>query len=205
MKILQKLFKEKSCSKCMEYSISSYRHLVQKTDLCGPTCLQMVLFRKGHWFDQEELAAKMRTKILFNAQHMYIHDLEAVDETHPERGMDSKNFTTEDMLGFLQDLDIEPQLYYPVTVDELRMLIVDALYNDQDVIANIKLTAFLPDRTTGHYVLIQGFDEERDKVVLLDPDFRNKKQWSCSLEELKVAMDETWDGKERGLVIMRDI
>jgi hypothetical protein len=40
-----------------------YKHLVQKPSCCGPTCLQMVLFHHGHWFDQEELAYQIGAKI----------------------------------------------------------------------------------------------------------------------------------------------
>ena len=33
-----------------------YKHLVQKGPLCPVSVMQMVLFRRGHWFELEQLA-----------------------------------------------------------------------------------------------------------------------------------------------------
>jgi len=36
-----------------------YKHLMEKEDFCGPACVQMILFRRGIWIDQELLAYKL--------------------------------------------------------------------------------------------------------------------------------------------------
>lgn len=36
-----------------------YQHLVEKPSLCGPTCLQMILLRRGIWIDQEIIAKEI--------------------------------------------------------------------------------------------------------------------------------------------------
>lgn len=189
----------------MGVRIDTYKHLVQKKDLCGPTCLQMVLFRRGVWMDQEELAHLLRTKILFQVKDIYLQPFEAVDPEHPELGLDPKNFQAPLVLNLLKEHGLLSELYFPTEVKDLRKIIFNSLSSGHDVIVNIKLTCFFPNRFTGHYVLICEYDEEKDIVTLLDPDFQNKKSWSCTVEQLIDSMGDHWDGKQRGIVVVREI
>lgn len=153
--------------------------------------------------DQEELAHMMQTKILFKVKDIYMQPFEAVDEAHPELGLDPKNFQAPMIVSFLKEHNLNTNLHYPDDTDELRDIILESLNNDHDVIVNIKLTCFFPHRHTGHYLLIYEFDDENNLVTLLDPDFQNKKHWSCTIDELRDAMSEKWDGKQRGIVVIK--
>jgi 23S rRNA A2030 N6-methylase RlmJ len=183
----------------------SYKHLVQKFDLCGPTCLQMVLLRRGFWVDQEELAHMMKTKILFEKKDIYLQPFEAVDESHPGRGSDDLSFQAEEVREFLEGYGLQSLLHYPKSKDEIEELLHEAFDNDHDIIVNIKLSAFFPHRKTGHYLIIHGFNHNEGRVILLDPDFQNKKEWMCSLEDLEKAMSDEWDGKRRGIVLVKHV
>jgi hypothetical protein len=54
-----------------------YAGIKQEKNLCGPTCLQMVLFRKGVWVDQEALAARIGLRIDENDRDLYNFPLKA--------------------------------------------------------------------------------------------------------------------------------
>jgi hypothetical protein len=178
-----------------------YKHLVQKIHFCGPTCIQMILFRKGHWVEQEWLAMKMGTRVRNETAHIFNANFETNEEG--DAGIRIEEFSK--IKEFLAEYKLELEIITADKISDLRKLIIDNLKQSNDIIINFNRIVYNPQKNWGHYSLINAIDEENDVVELCDPSGDDKYYWNTSVEKLNEAISPKWDGKDRGIVIVKEI
>lgn len=176
-----------------------YKHLVQKPSCCGSTCLQMVLFRRGHWLEQEELAHKINTKIRKDYSKFFEKDFltaEVGDAGAPLEGFLEIN-------PFLKQFNLKAQVFKISQIKDLKEFLAENLKDNKDVIINFSRLAYHPERNWGHFALISSIND--NEIEICDPSYHSKAYWKTTLTQLKEAMLPEWDGKERGLAIISQI
>lgn len=180
-----------------------YKHLVQKKAFCGPTCIQMILFRRGIWTDQEELAYRMGVKIYEEQKDFYEHQFPVVEKGSPEYGMAIKDFESKEVLNVFKDFGLTAEVFLIREIDDVKEFIIEKIEDGCDVMTCFRFDP-IDGREIGHYALVSEFDEKSDTVTLCDPYFECKRFWDVKLEKLKEAMSPKWDEIERGFVVVRE-
>ena len=175
-----------------------YKHLVQKIHLCGVTCLQMVLFRRNIWLEQEELAQTMGARIRSKSQHLFRLPLKIDDH---DAGLNLWEFPNNN--SWLEQHHLKAEMFKLSQIDDLKEFITKNLQKGNDLIVNFKRTAYYPEKEWGHYALINSITE--DQIELCDPSPQGKPYWKTPLTKLQHAMDNSWDNQERGIIIISEI
>ncbi len=176
----------------------NYKHLVQKPSFCGPTSLQMILFRRGFWVDQEELAKKLKAKIRSKNKDKYVHDFEIDNK---DAGIPLENFS--EIGGTLEECGLKAKVIFFDDIENLKELITENLSQGNDIIINFHRGHYDPKKNWGHFALISAIEDEQ--VEICDPSYEDKSYWKTSIEELMRAMSDEIDGKERGIVIISEL
>ncbi|MFH1682747.1 MAG: phytochelatin synthase family protein [Candidatus Woesearchaeota archaeon] len=176
----------------------TYKHLVRKPCCCGAASLQMILFRREHWVEQEEIAAKIRTKI--SSQRIKFFNQEfVVDDS--DAGIPLERFA--EINDLLKQYSLQAEVFKINDINDLKGLITKNLERDNDIIINFHRLAYLPDRNWGHFSSISAIND--DQLTICDPSYHSQAYWNTSISELELAMNDKWDGKERGVVIISKI
>lgn len=173
-----------------------YKHLVQKPHLCGATCLQMVLFRRGYWFEQEKLAKLLGTRIKSENKKLFQFSFPTNDQNN--RGITLEEFKKAKPL--LKKFNLNLKILKISEIKDLKKLILKNLRKGNDLIVNFKRTAYCPEKNWGHFALIKAW--KNNQIELCDPSYQDKPYWKTSLAQLKKAMSKKWDNQERGLIII---
>ena len=176
-----------------------YKHLVQKPSCCGAACLQMILLRRGHWLEQEDLALSLGTKVKKNQAALFSKNLSISDENP---GVDLHHFA-EINESILKLYKLKATVLMISEIPDLGMMIRDNLTLDNDLIVNFCWLAYNPERNWGHFSLISSL--ENSKVELCDPSIDSKDYWRTPLKKLQEAMDKKWDGRERGIALISSL
>ena len=172
-----------------------YKHLTQKNSFCGPACLQMVLFRRGIWVEQEELAKKLGTRIRNKNRNKYLLDFEINDNDAGLNLLEFNHFGS-----ILKEYGLKAKVIILSKIEDLRKLIEENLEKGNDTIINLHRGFYDPKKNWGHFCLVSSI--ENDVVEICDPSFEDKSYWKTSVEELMKAMSKEIDGKERGLIML---
>ena len=180
----------------------TYQHIVQKPSLCGPTSLQMILQRRGTWFDQEEIAKEIGVKIAADEADAFSIPL-PVGKDPKELGMDLDAFEGPQVKAFLvkNNVSLEPKVYHRSEIADIGQFIYENLQQGYDVMADIWMAHYKEDLPMGHYCLISAI--EGDTLTLCDPWPTTEKFWETSVEDLGRSMDASHDGTERGFVVFK--
>lgn len=179
-----------------------YAHLVQKPALCGPTCVQIVLLRRGKWVDQEQLAFEMGTRIYKEQKHLYSRPFRIVRKGSPQYGLPFGVFRHNQKLKrVLRRYGLRNKAYTPSEIDDVSRFFKDTLGKGLDVLACFRFDP-IDRRRFGHYALVTAFDTDTERVTLCDPYFKNKAMWNVPLNKLLAGMGSQWSGKERGFVVI---
>ena len=178
-----------------------YKHLVQKIHLCGPTSIQMILFRRGHWVEQEWLAMKMGTRIRSENSHIFNANFETNEEG--DAGIRIEEFGK--IKDFLAEYKLEAEIITTNKINDLKTIIINNISKGNDLIINFNRIVYNPQKNWGHYSLINAIDEETGEIELCDPSGNDKYYWKTSLEKLNEAILPKWDGKDRGIIIIKEI
>jgi hypothetical protein len=174
-----------------------YKHLIQKPSFCGPTSLQMVLFRRGFWTDQEELAKKLKAKIRNKNKDKYTLDFEVDNK---DAGMPLERFSEANDL--LDDCKLKAKVIFFDEIENIKELITENLSKGNDIIINFHRGQYDSKKSWGHFALISAI--ENDEIEICDPSYEDKSYWKTSIEELMRAMSDEIDGKMRGIVIISE-
>jgi hypothetical protein len=172
-----------------------YKHLTQKSSFCGPASLQMVLFRRGIWVEQEELAKKLGTRIRNKNQDKYLLDFEINDN---DAGLNLLEFNQ--FGSILKEYGLKAEVILHSKIEDLRKLIENNLENGNDIMVNLHRGIYDPQKNWGHFCLVNSI--ENDQIEICDPSYEEKSYWKTSIKELMKAMSKEVDGKERGLVML---
>lgn len=179
-----------------------YIHLVQKPALCGATCIQMILLRRGKFVGQEKLAFELGTKIYKNQKQLYGYPFGIVSEGSPKYGLEFSKFGNNVRVKrVLHRHGLRSKVYELSKIKDVESFIKQTLEKGQDLIVGFRFDP-IDKRTFGHYALVTAFDTKKKQVELCDPYHQNKAQWSVSLKKLIVGMSAKWTGKERGFVVI---
>jgi len=176
----------------------NYKHLNQKASFCGPASLQMILFRRGFWVDQEELAKKLKAKIRSKNKDKYVLDFEVDNK---DAGIPLENFS--EIGGTLEECGLKAKVIFFGDIENLKELITENLEKGNDIIVNFHRGHYDPKKNWGHYSLISSITE--NEIEICDPSYEDKSYWKTSIEDLIKAMSSETDGKERGLVIISEL
>jgi hypothetical protein len=185
----------------MKLTVSpTYKPLVQKPNFCAPVCLQMVLFRRGVWENQEDLAFDLGVRIKNENRHKYSRPFQAVEAAHPDLGLNLEEWESKRVKLVLERLGLCAEVFPLEKVRDIEKFIEENWKHDRDIMINF---TFLPidNRRIFHYVLIVGYDTETKNVVVCDPYPDNKSVWEMPLMTMQRSMSDEWDGRERGFVV----
>ena len=182
----------------------NYKHLVQKPSLCGPTCVQMILLRRGIWVDQEEIAKEIGVKIPEEESGVFYIPL-PIGKTQKEFGISLVDFNSKKMSDFLnkRNIPLRVTVYFMNEITDAGQFIADNLEKGNDVMANFWMKPFKEDLDMGHFSIISGIEE--NTVTICDPWPTNKSFWETHIKELMKTMRNTFDGQERGFVVFNSI
>lgn len=176
----------------------SYKHLTQKSSFCGPASLQMILFRRGFWTEQEELAKKLNTKIKKKNKDRYMFNFEVDDS---DAGVPLEKFA--EIKELLKEYGLKAKILKTSEIKDLKELIQRNLEKGNDIILNIHRGYYDPKKNWGHFCLVNSIEGEEIKIC--DPSYEDKSYWKTSVEDLKQAMSDKIDGKQRGIVIISEV
>lgn len=180
-----------------------YKHLCQKVNFCGPTCLQMILFRRGYWLSQELLAQKIGVGIDKKDKDLYLLDFPEFSNGDSRIGIALKDFEKQ-VNPLLKEYGLKCKVYRPSQLTSLREFIERNIKANNDIIINFWLKPF-DGRGSGHFVLIADFDEKTWEVTICDSSNKKKSFWKANIEKFVEAMHQKWDGDERGFVVISKI
>lgn len=176
-----------------------YKHLVQMKSLCGAACVQMILFRKGVFIDQEEIAKRIGVRVR-KGSDLYCKNLDFAKEDNSDAGIDILDFKNKEVIEALRDFNLIPKVYLCSDIENPKGFILENLRNNKDIIANFHWN-FVDGGNNGHHVLICGINLENDEFNICDPSFDKKKRWTIKINKLMESMSSKSDGKERGFIV----
>lgn len=179
-----------------------YKHLVQKKNFCGPTCIQMVLFRRGIWLEQERIASDLGVCIDENDKNLYENDFKAFASDNERVGILLVDFLDESRKKILNEYGLDSEVVLVSQIKDVGKFLSEKLQEDTDIIANFWLKP-IKGENFGHFVLIEDYDSEKKKVKLCDPNFESISRWECELSRMVEGMSKKWTGTERGLLLLQ--
>lgn len=182
----------------------TYKHLTQKKNFCGPTCLQMVLFRRNNWLSQELIAYKIGVSIQKNDKELYVLPLKALNKSDPKIGLVFKDFLDKKVKSLLNEFNLEINGYPISKIKDIRKFIISNLENNFDQMINFSWGPFDGRKNDGHYVLITDFNTKTDEITVCDPSGNKKSFWKAKLSIFVDAMLPKWDKKERGILVIKE-
>lgn len=179
-----------------------YKHLIQKRNFCGPACLQMILLRRGIWYEQEPLSYKLDAKIDRKEKDMYLLPFKKMPSGDSRIGLKIKEFNGKTIKNFLKKFDLEAEVYLISQIKNLSGFIVKNIKEKNDIMINYWVK-ILSGKDSGHYVLLSEFDRKNNILTVCDPSPTGRAFWKVGLGKIKRAMSSKWDGNERGFVIIK--
>lgn len=177
-----------------------YKHLLQKKSFCSAACIQMILFRRNFWIDQELLAKELDIKVCEDDLSLYVKKFMALPKGHPQIGFPLENFENDYVKDVLKTLHLKAKVHKLSEIENLEEFIASNIDCGRDVMLNIWWEP-LTKRKHGHYVLVSEFDSEKGEATVFDPHYASKNEWTITTDQIKESMLDKWDGQERGLVI----
>lgn len=182
-----------------------YKHLTQKKNFCGPTCLQMALFRRGIWMSQEMIAYSIGVNIDKKDKELYVLPFNALNSADPRVGLTFDGFLGEKVKKFLADNGLKIEGHRISSIGDVKKFIISNILKKNDVIINFSWEPFDGRKNAGHYVLVADFNDQDEIFTVCDPSGNKKSFWTASLENFIEAMQKKWDKKERGFLVISDL
>jgi len=179
-----------------------YKHLTQKKNFCGIACVQMILFRRDFWVDQELLAYKLGAKIDEKDRDLYRFSFKELPSDNPDIGIRIMDFKKKKVKNFFQKYKLRVEVHLISEIDNVENFIIMNLKNNNDVIINFWWKP-IKDIDFGHHVLLSGFDTKSKIVTACDPSPQNKSFWKVELNKLIKGMSSKWTGYERGFIVIK--
>lgn len=183
--------------------LPSYKHIFQKQDLCGPASLEMILIRRGiKGINQEKIAKELDTRIQPSSVK-YILTLLRISKKFP--GIDLIEFKKRKIKDFFKEYNIplHAEVFFLRDIQNLTTFIKNQIHKNNDLMINFHTKLFNKGTDFGHFALISEI--KNNMLTICDPEKLHGKFWKTNIEELIKSMEETIDGKERGLVVFSKI
>lgn len=180
--------------------------LTQRKNFCGPTCIQMILARRGFIYsDQEKLAFELGVSIDKKDKTLYRFPFKALSEKDPEVGFKRQHFTSERTKEFFGRFNLDSNFYPINEIEDLKEFIIENFKKNNDIILNFHWRGF--DKKAGlydgHYVLASKYDDESGIITVCDPSPKQAIFWKAPLAQFEEAMKPKWGDKQlRGVVIV---
>ena len=178
-----------------------YKHLLQKKSFCSATCVQMALLRRNVWVDQELLAQEIGIRISEEDAPLYVKKFDTLPKDDENIGFRLEEFEEKRTKEVLKTLYLKPKVHKYSEVENVEEFLIGHIDHGRDVILNIWWEP-LTKRKHGHFVLVSEYDDEKKELLVCDPHYASKNEWTMSLEDLKESMDKKWDGNERGFAVL---
>ncbi len=176
-----------------------YKHLVQKSDLCGAACFQMVLFRRGKWYEQEYIAKELQVGILKKDAELFTTKLKI---TTPSK----TGFFFKTSEKYINKFFGKHRLPYKATAykfgefNNAKKLFEWNLSNNNDIMINFNWKNFYNQYNYGHWVLASEIFG--NKVRVCDPTPTDKSFFWKNINLFIKSMSPKYDGIARGFVII---
>ena len=184
-----------------------YFPLIQKPDCCSATCLQMILFRKGHTeYSQDELAKDLGIFIDRKNKGAFSVKLKVrLKESDVNRTIESADKIN--ALFRKHKIKLEAKSYKISEIKNPTEFVNDALKKDYDVWAEFANKSLF-GTSCGHDCLISELKKKRGKyfVTLVDPYWNHKQIYEVPFDKLIESMQKRENLKpvrERGFIIIR--
>lgn len=181
-----------------------YKQLTQKVNFCGPTCLQMILFRRNNWLSQELLAKEIGVGIHKKDKDLYLLDFPQFTKNDARIGIALKGFEQEKVNDFLNKFGLKAEVYRPSEIKDINKFVVENIKKGNDIMMNFWLKLF-DGRNSGHFVLIADFNSEKEEVTVCDSSSKKKSFWKAPIKKFVDSMSKKYDGDERGFVVFKKI
>lgn len=182
---------------------SQYKLLIQKKSFCGPACIQMALFRRGIWADQEQLAYDIGLRITEGDEDKYSFSFETLPEGDERIGIMLNEFDNKKLKAVLKKHKLKSEVCPISSINDTSKFLIKNITENNDVIANLWLK--FPDGDCGHFTLVSEYNSETEEVTLCDPLYNVKNRWSIDLKDLVESMSSKWTGTERGFAVIKDL
>jgi hypothetical protein len=161
----------------------------------------MVLFRRGVWVEQEQVAKELGTRISQSMVNQFYINLPIAKDDN-ETGTDLAEFVGEKIKALFKKykLPLKTKIYYIDEIKNIKQFIIDNLKKGNDMMFNFSDRLYNPTSDEGHYSLVSAITG--DTVTLCDPWIENKSFWQTKLNDLARETD-TIDpmGNKRGIVV----
>jgi hypothetical protein len=181
-----------------------YRHLVQKRNFCGPACIQMALFRKGKWVDQETLAYDLGVKVDEKDKGIYTLPFKTLKSNDPRIGIVIADFRNERIIKDLRKCGIVPEVFLISEIESPEDFLEGKIKEGNDIIVNFWWKP-INGIEFGHFVLLSEYDTDRKELTVCDPNPGGRSFWKVGLDKILEGMSPEFTGKERGFVIIKQI
>ena len=179
-----------------------YRHLVQKRNFCGPACIQMALFRRGRWVDQEALAHDLGVKVDEKDKGLYTLPFRALKSNDPGIGIVIADFRSESIIKNLRKHGIAPEVLLISEIESPEDFLEGKMKEGDDIIVNFWWKP-INGIEFGHFVLLSEYDTDRKELTVCDPGPGSRSFWKVGLGRIVECMGPEFTGRERGFVIIR--
>ena len=157
------------------------------------------------WVDQEKIAFELGAGIKKERKDIYMLKYKIVrDEKSVKMGVSLKDMNKGlNTLFRKHKLKLRSEIFHTSQITNPKEFIADNLRPGNDMIVDFWLRQKPPKKGVGHFVLISEIDTKNNKITVCDPNYDSKAFWKISIDEMIQLMDKSWDGNERGMIVIK--
>ncbi len=184
-----------------------YKPLVQLTYCCGPCSFLWVLYRRGYWIDQEEIAWYCKLKVPKKEAKKFVKKMKIVElKKDAGTSVERLHIYLNKMLKYKQ-IPLKVEKYSISKVKNHQEFIIKNIKTGNDIMLDFACKPFPEYEFShgGHVCVVAKFDVDKEIITLGDPSWEKPKFWEVPLKKIIKAMDKKYDGHERGFWIIKPI
>jgi len=179
----------------------AYFPLIQKPMNCWVTCLQMILFRRGYRFLQDDLAYELGQTAYKDNLKYFMKPLKIRSEDAPTTNTLEKVDAINSFFN-KHKISLCAEAIYSSKIKDLKRFVIDNLRIGNDLWVELHNPTMYGSKG-GHDNVVQTIDTEKETVTLIDPESYHKQIQEVSLAKLAEAIKK--HDKERGFVIIKEL
>jgi hypothetical protein len=181
----------------------AYISVTEMPYCCVPAVLQMILKRRGlKYRSQQDIGYQLGLIVPAEAQH---HFTRVRTGPEPKAGYGTRTSKKEFSIPNYfrkNNLPLKLTQKQPTHIQELREHLNNALSCGDDVIICYNRRLLFGEGDSEHVSLIQSFDDEADRVLIIDPAVGAPAHQAVDLEKLSKALISDRTGKQKSLWII---
>ncbi len=173
---------------------------------CWPTCIQMIFFR--HWIrvEQEQLSYDLWLVIEERTKPYYTLPFQVVPTWDPKHWLKLDRFEQDQIIDVLGWFRFKPTVVYYSHLWNIERLVMENLSKGIDIMINFQRAWISHNNITWwHLALVSSYDSDKRSITVCDPTTRAPNYREVDIDELKEAMSEKRDKRERWIVIIEKI